>query len=85
MYNERVGSGKVAGNRCTYTEVGDDGIDAGDFEPTRCVRRCCDVRLESLFGLVKRVFEVTWRSSALGAAVGGANYRNNLVVNVEMA
>ena len=29
------------GKRCgTYTEVGDDGIDDGDFEPTLCVRRC---------------------------------------------
>jgi len=34
------------------TEVGDEGIEAGDREPRRPVRRCCDVRFESLFSLV---------------------------------
>lgn len=61
----------------TYTEVGDEGIDEGDLVPAGCVRRCCDVRLESLFsfgGATRFVFEVTWRSSELAVAVGAANY-----------
>ena len=32
----------------TYTDVGEEGIDAGEREPRRCVRRCCELWLESL-------------------------------------
>lgn len=55
------------------TDVGDEGIDAGDLVPIGCVRRCCDVRFESLLSFgeaVKFVFEVTWRRSELAMAVG---------------
>lgn len=57
----------------THTEVGDEGIDEGDFEPMRCVRRCCDVLFDSLFSLgvaVRFEFEETWWTSRVGAAVG---------------
>ena len=46
----------------TYTEVGDEGIELGEREPTRWVRRCWEVRFErrcSLTGLAKLPFEVT--------------------------
>ena len=54
------------GDDGTYTEVGDEGIDAGDREPRRLVRRCCDVLLESrcsLVGLARLELEVIWRRS----------------------
>ena len=50
----------------THTDVGDDGIDAGEREPKRCVRRCCELRFASLFsfcgGLGGFVFERIRRS-----------------------
>ena len=56
----------------THTEVGDEGIDAGDREPRRCVRRCCEVRLVTFWSLGsggRLAFEVTWRRSALAVVV----------------
>ena len=54
--------------RCkTYTDVGDEGIDAGEREPRRCVLRCCELRFESLRsrdGVVRLVAEVMCRNSA---------------------
>lgn len=59
----------------TYTDVGDEGIDPGEREPKRPVRRCCDVRCESRcsFGgaLERFAFEVTCRRSLEGCAGWG--------------
>ena len=52
--------------------MGDEGIDAGDREPKRCVRRCCEARFASRFslgGLGSVVFELVWRSSGFAGAV----------------
>ena len=69
-----VGAGaKRGGWRCgTYMEVGDEGIEAGEREPKRCVRRCCEARFArrfSLGGLGNVVFELVWRSSGFAGAV----------------
>ena len=62
--------------RKAYTEVGDEGIDAGEREPRRPVRRCWEALWESLcsFGAVERfALEVTCRSSLAfeSGAAGG--------------
>lgn len=50
----------------TYTDVGDDGIEAGDREPKRWVLRCWELRLErrrSRDGLARLVLDVMCRNS----------------------
>lgn len=50
-----------------YTEVGDEGIEDGDLEPSLCVRKSCEFLFESRLsrgGVARFVFEVIWRSSA---------------------
>lgn len=51
----------------TYTDVGDDGIELGEREPKRWVRRCWELRLErrrSREGLARLVLDVMCRNSA---------------------
>ena len=51
----------------THTDVGEEGMDAGEREPRRWVRRCCELWLESLRsreGLARLVAEVMCLSSA---------------------
>lgn len=78
----------------TYTDVGDEGIEAGEREPRRWVRRSCELRFESLRsrdGLAARlVADVMCRSSAgesvpfmAGASVRGGEERVVVVRNVE--
>lgn len=61
----------------TNTEVGDEGIELGEREPTRCVRRCCEVRWDNrcslAAGLARCVLEVTCRkcNSLVGLAIEG--------------
>lgn len=50
----------------TYTDVGDDGMEAGDREPKRWVLRCWELRLErrrSRDGLARLVLDVMCRNS----------------------
>ena len=78
----------------THTDVGEEGMDAGEREPRRWVRRCCELWLESLRsrdGLAARlVADVMCRSSAgesvpfmAGASVRGGEERVVVVRNAE--
>ena len=59
----------------TYTDVGDDGIEAGEREPKRCVLRCWELRFASLFsfcgglGGIAVMLEESGRSSGWAGAV----------------
>jgi hypothetical protein len=59
---------KLDDRRITYTEVGDDGIDVGDRDPT-LRHRCCEGLAESLrsriesFCGVRAPVGMMWRSS----------------------
>lgn len=53
-------------SRETYTDVGDEGMEEGEREPTRCVRRCWELRFDSLrsrVGLARLELEMIWRRS----------------------
>lgn len=65
-------TGETAGVR-TYTEVGLDGMEAGEREPRRCVRICWELRFETLRSRegVRLVEEVMCRRSVGGELVGG--------------
>jgi hypothetical protein len=54
----------------TYTDVGLEGMEEGDFEPFRAVAwRCCDARRPGSPGReAKRLFEVICRKSIGGTA-----------------
>lgn len=70
--------------RGAYTDVGDEGMDEGEREPRRWVRRSCELRLDILrsrAGLARFVFEVIWRSSAAGVEDGSVA----MAVDVESA
>lgn len=59
-------NGTTSQDVATYTDVGDDGIDAGDRDPRRCVRRCWELRFESLRSRdgLRFVADVMCRNSA---------------------
>lgn len=57
--------------------MGEEGIEEGERDPMRWVRRCCEFLLDSLrsrVGLARLVLEVIWRSSVgerVDIVVGG--------------
>ena len=56
----------TSADRQTYTEVGEEGIEEGEREPTLCVRRCCELRFDnfrSRVGLARFELEVMCRRS----------------------